>query len=184
MIEYAPGMRLIIRDEEWMIKKIDTNEIGEKALSCIGISTLVKDKEAIFLTDLEEIEAIDPAKVKLVKDDSPKYTKSLLYLESQWRQKNPTDKNIHIGHRAAMDLMPFQLEPTKISLNRTRCRILVADTVGLGKTLEAGILMSELIIRALRCIKGYIKTFLRISNEFGLFCYLLFRRLRYSQPKT
>ena len=147
MIEYAPGMRLIIRDEEWMIKKIDTNEIGEKALNCIGISPLVKDKEAIFLTDLEEIEAVDPTKVRLVKDESPKYTKSLLYLESQWRQKNPTDKNIHIGYRAAMDLMPFQLEPTKISLNRTRCRILVADTVGLGKTLEAGILMSELIIR-------------------------------------
>ncbi len=147
MIEYAPGMRLIIRDEEWMIKKIDTNEIGEKALNCIGISSLVKDKEAIFLTDLERIETVEPTKIKLVKDESPKYTKSLLYLESQWRQKKPTDKNIHIGHRAAMDLMPFQLEPTKISLNRTRCRILVADTVGLGKTLEAGILMSELIIR-------------------------------------
>ena len=148
MIEYAPGMRLIIRDEEWMIKKIDTNEIGEQALNCIGISPLVKDKEAIFLTDLEKIEAVDPTKVKLVKDESPRYTKSLLYLESQWRQKNPTDKNIHIGHKAAMDLMPFQLEPTKISLNRTRCRILIADTVGLGKTLEAGILMSELIIRS------------------------------------
>ena len=147
MIEYAPGMRLIIRDEEWMIKKIDTNEIGDQALNCIGISPLVKDKEAIFLTDLEKIEAVDPTKVKLVKDESPRYTKSLLYLESQWRQKNPTDKNIHIGHKAAMDLMPFQLEPTKISLNRTRCRILIADTVGLGKTLEAGILMSELIIR-------------------------------------
>ena len=51
MIEYAPGMRLIIRDEEWMIKKIDTNEIGEQALNCIGISPLVKDKEAIFLRD-------------------------------------------------------------------------------------------------------------------------------------
>lgn len=147
MIEYAPGMRLIIRDEEWMIKKIDTNEIGAQALNCIGISPLVKDKEAIFLTDLEKIEAVDPTKVRLIRDESPKYTKSLLYLESQWRQKAPTDKNIHIGHRAAMDLVPFQLEPTKISLNRTRCRILVADTVGLGKTLEAGILMSELIIR-------------------------------------
>lgn len=147
MIEYAPGMRLIIRDEEWMIKKIDTNEIGAKVLTCIGISPLVKDKEAIFLDDLEKIDPVDPTKVRLIKDDSPKYTKSLLYLESQWRQKAPTDKNIHIGHRAAMDLMPFQLEPTKISLKRTRCRILVADTVGLGKTLEAGILMSELIIR-------------------------------------
>ena len=147
MVEYAPGMRLIIRDEEWMIKKIDTNEIGAKALTCIGISPLVKDKEAIFLDDLEKIDPVDPTKVRLIKDDSPKYTKSLLYLESQWRQKAPTNKNIHIGYRAAMDLMPFQLEPTKISLNRTRCRILVADTVGLGKTLEAGILMSELIIR-------------------------------------
>ena len=44
MIEYAPGMRLIIRDEEWMIKKIDTNEIGEQAFNCIGKSLLVKDK--------------------------------------------------------------------------------------------------------------------------------------------
>ncbi|MBR6983375.1 MAG: DEAD/DEAH box helicase [Ruminococcus sp.] len=147
MKEYAPGMRLIIRDEEWMIKKIDTNEIGTQVLNCIGISPLVKDKEAIFLDDLEKIDPVDPTKVRLIKDDSPKYTKSLLYLESKWRQKAPTDKNIHIGHRAAMDLMPFQLEPTKVSLNRTRCRILVADTVGLGKTLEAGILMSELIIR-------------------------------------
>ena len=74
MSKFAPGMRVIIRDEEWMIKKIDTNEIGEQALNCIGISPLVKDKEAIFLTDLEEIEAVDPTKVRLVKDESPKYT--------------------------------------------------------------------------------------------------------------
>ena len=25
MVDYAPGMRTIIRDEEWMIKKIDKN---------------------------------------------------------------------------------------------------------------------------------------------------------------
>ena len=73
MIEYAPGMRLIIRDEEWMIKKIDTNDIGAKALTCIGISPLVKDKEAIFLDDLEKIDPVDPTKVRLIKDDSPKY---------------------------------------------------------------------------------------------------------------
>jgi superfamily II DNA or RNA helicase len=46
-----------------------------------------------------------------------------------------------------MDLMNFQLEPAQISLKRPRQRILIADTVGLGKTLEAGILMSELIAR-------------------------------------
>jgi superfamily II DNA or RNA helicase len=147
MIDYAPGMRTIIRDEEWMIKKIDKNILGNKTLHCIGISPLVKDKEAIFLTDLERIQIVNPAEVTLVPDGSPFYKRTLLFLESQWRQQIPTDANLHIGHRAAMDLMPYQLDPAKLSLQRPRQRILIADTVGLGKTLEAGILMSELIAR-------------------------------------
>lgn len=147
MVDFAPGMRTIIRDEEWMIKKIETNSLGNKALYCIGISPLVKDKEAIFLTDLEQIEIVNPAEVKLIPDSSPFYKRTLLYLESQWRQQIPTDANLHIGHQAAMDLMPYQLDPAKLSLQRPRQRILIADTVGLGKTLEAGILISELIAR-------------------------------------
>lgn len=147
MVDFAPGMRTIIRDEEWMIKKIEINSLGNKALYCIGISPLVKDKEAIFLTDLEQIEIVNPAEVKLIPDNSPFYKRTLLYLESQWRQQIPTDANLHIGQQAAMDLMPYQLDPAKLSLQRPRQRILIADTVGLGKTLEAGILMSELIAR-------------------------------------
>ena len=147
MIDYSPGMRVIIRDEEWMIKKVETNSIGNKTIYCLGISNLVKDKEAIFLTDIENIEQVDPAKIKLVADDSPFFRKSRLYVESKWRQKIPTDSNLHVGNKAAMDLMNFQLEPAQLALRRPRQRILIADSVGLGKTLEAGILMSELIAR-------------------------------------
>ncbi len=147
MTDFAPGMRAIIRDEEWVVKKIETNSLGNKSLYCTGVSPLVKDREAIFLADLEQIQVVDPAEVKLVADTSPFYKRSLLYLESRWRQQIPTDANLHIGHKAAMDLMPYQLDPAKLSLQRPRQRILIADTVGLGKTLEAGILMSELIAR-------------------------------------
>lgn len=147
MIDYAPGMRTIIRDEEWMVKKIETNSLGNKALYCVGISPLVKDKDAIFLTDLENIQIVNPAEVKLIPDHSPRYKRSLLYLESQWRQQIPTDTNIHIGYKAAMDPMPYQLDPSKLALQKPRQRILIADAVGLGKTLEAGILMCELIAR-------------------------------------
>jgi superfamily II DNA or RNA helicase len=146
-IDFAPGMRLIIRDEEWMVKKIETNSFGGKTIHCAGISRLVKEHEAMFLTDIEEIERVEPAKVKLVPDNSPFFKKSRLFIESQWRQKIPTDNALHIGHRAAMDTMNYQLEPAQIALGQPRQRILIADTVGLGKTLEAGILMSELIAR-------------------------------------
>ena len=148
MIDYAPGMRIIVRGEEWVVKRVETNSLGNQTLQVVGISSLVKDYESRFMTDIEKgIEIVDPAKVKLVPDDSSFFKKSKLYIESHLRQKIPTDNKIHVGDKAAMDLMPYQLEPAQIALNHTRQRILIADTVGLGKTLEAGILMSELIAR-------------------------------------
>lgn len=148
MSVYAPGMRIIVRGEEWMIKRVETNSLGNQTLQVIGISSLVKDYESRFMTDLEKnIEIVDPAKVRIIPDDSAFFKKSKLYIESHLRQKIPTDNKIHVGDKAAMDLLPYQLEPAQIALNRTRQRILIADTVGLGKTLEAGILMSELIAR-------------------------------------
>ncbi|MBR3379632.1 MAG: DEAD/DEAH box helicase, partial [Bacillus sp. (in: Bacteria)] len=147
MAEFAPGMRIIIRDEEWVLKKISTNNMGNQVLHCVGVSPLVKDKEAIFLSDLEEVMIVDPAEVKLVPDNSPFFRRAQLFIESQWRQCIPTDANLHIGNKAAMDLMPYQLEPAQLALHRPRQRILIVDAVGLGKTLEAGILMSELIAR-------------------------------------
>jgi ERCC4-related helicase len=147
MVDYAPGMRTIVRDEEWMVRKVERNNMGNNALYCVGVSPLVKDKEAIFLTDLEQIAVVDPKEVKLVADRSSFFRRTQLYMESQWRQQIPTDTDLHIGDEAAMDLMPYQLEPAQIALKRPRQRILIADAVGLGKTLEAGILMSELIVR-------------------------------------
>jgi SNF2 family DNA or RNA helicase len=68
-------------------------------------------------------------------------------MESLLRQIPPTDVNLYMGHRAAMDFVPYQLELAIQALQQPRQRILIADAVGLGKTLEAGILLSELIRR-------------------------------------
>jgi SNF2 family DNA or RNA helicase len=46
-----------------------------------------------------------------------------------------------------MNLVPYQLDPALQALRQPRTRILIADSVGLGKTLEAGILATELIQR-------------------------------------
>ncbi len=99
--EYAPEMRIIVRGEEWMIKRVETNSLGNQTLQVVGISNLVKDYESRFMTDLEKnIEIVDPAKVKLIPDDSAFFRKSKLYIESHLRQRIPTDTKIHIGDGA------------------------------------------------------------------------------------
>ena len=148
----APGARVVIRDAEWLVKKVDSTSSGGHSIHAVGISELVKDREAIFLTEIDKsVEVLDPAVTKLVPDDSPHYRNSLLYIESLLRQTPPTDppsdEKLYIGHKAAMDLVNYQLDPAIQALRQPRQRILMADAVGLGKTIEAGVLMSELIRR-------------------------------------
>ncbi len=146
--DFAPGMRVVIRDEEWLIRRVDPSADGGHLLSCDGISELVRGQEALFLTELEDaIEILDPALTTLIPDTSDKYSAALLYLESQRRRSVPNDESIHLGHRSVMNLVPYQLDPTLQALRQPRSRILIADAVGLGKTLEAGILATELIQR-------------------------------------
>lgn len=152
---YSPGMRIVVRDAEWVIRRADMSPDGGYLIECEGISELIRGKEGRFLTSIENdpefnkspIEILDPAETKLIEDKSPNFKNSFLYIESLLRQKVPTDEQICFGHQAAMDPLPFQLDPTKIALKQPRQRMLIADSVGLGKTLEAGILMSELIRR-------------------------------------
>ena len=145
---FAPGARVVVRDAEWLVRKVDRTSTGGQSLNVIGISELVKDKEAIFLTEIDKnIEVLDPAETNLVPDKSSSYQASLLYMESLLRQTPPTDENLYIGHQAAMDSVPYQLDPAIQALQQPRQRILIADAVGLGKTLACGILVSELIRR-------------------------------------
>lgn len=59
--KFSPGMRVVIRDEEWMIKKVESNSLGGETLNVIGLSPLVKDRQAQFIPNLEDdIGIVDP----------------------------------------------------------------------------------------------------------------------------
>ena len=144
----APGSRVLIRDEEWLVRRVDPSSDGGDLLVCDGVSELVRGRSAHFLTKLEaQITPLHPAQTRLVVDDSSHFNASMLYIEGVLRRNLPNDDRIRLGNRAVMNLVPYQLDPALQALKQPRQRILIADSTGLGKTLEAGILATELIQR-------------------------------------
>jgi ERCC4-related helicase len=152
---YAPGSRVRIRGEEWAVEKCLPLPTLGHAVHVVGLSELVRGHQAIFLDTLDPVEQLRPEDTSLVLDPSEGYRQTRLYLETLLRRTPPTDARIHIGHRGAIELMDYQLVPARRALgeplpSERRCirpRILIADGTGLGKTIEAGILLSELAKR-------------------------------------
>ena len=66
----APGARVAIRDAEWVVRRVDMTSDGAYQLVCDGISELVREHEAVYLSSLEEIEVLDPALTRLKLEQS------------------------------------------------------------------------------------------------------------------
>ena len=120
---------------------------GGHALHLTGTSELVRGRDASFLTALDDFRVLLPEETELVGDDSPRHRRSRLYLEALLRRTPPTDDGLYVGHRGALRPTEYQAQPAAKALRQPRPRILMADGVGLGKTIEVGILLSELIAR-------------------------------------
>ncbi len=144
----APGALIEVRDALWRVLKVDRASTGRAVWTVTGVSSFVQDEEAVFLEDYEpSIRVLQPEKTTLVTDASPQHRAGLLYLESLLQDLPPPDDALVIGHKGAFDQLPYQLDPARQALSALRARILIADAVGLGKTLEAGVLLAELIRR-------------------------------------
>ena len=60
------------------------------------------------------------------------------------RLANPLTDNLYASHAARIKFIPFQFKPLLRLLRSDRPRLLVADEVGVGKTIEAGLILKEL----------------------------------------
>ena len=146
----APGSMVVVRDEEWLVTQVEPTTDGH-FVHVVGLSELVRDTEAIFSTAIDDVVVADPAKTTVVADGSPRYRESRLWLEAMLR-KTPVpiaDPALTTAHRALADPLPYQFAAVRQALDpdNLRPRILLADAVGLGKTLEIGMILSELARR-------------------------------------
>jgi superfamily II DNA or RNA helicase len=59
----------------------------------------------------------------------------------------PTWTSLRAATRANIAILPFQLEPAMAIVRGDTCRVLIADEVGLGKTIQAGLILAETLTR-------------------------------------
>ena len=146
----APGSVVIVRDEEWLVTGVEQTSDG-RLLRCQGLSELVRDTTANFYEGLDDIETLDPAAAIVVPDESPHYRRCRLWLEATLRKTAvPLDGSaLTVSVDMLADPLGYQQTAVRKALDQAnlRTRILLADAVGLGKTLEIGMILAELIRR-------------------------------------
>ena len=149
-LSFSPGMTIEVRDEEWQVTKATRSVDGWK-LDVRGLSEYVRDERAVFYTSIDEVVPFDPADVTPVVDGSAHYRHARLWLETQMRQ-SPLPlylKGLSVSSDMLMDPLEYQYAAVRKTLSddNLRPRVLIADAVGLGKTLEMGMILAELIRR-------------------------------------
>jgi ATP-dependent helicase HepA len=71
-------------------------------------------------------------------------TREFLARLTAFRLANALTDNLYALHAARIKFIPFQFKPLLRLLRSDRPRLLIADEVGVGKTIEAGLILKEL----------------------------------------
>ena len=148
---FPPGARIVVRETEWLVRSCTATERDGYKIRATGISELIRDEDAVFFTELEDPKPVllKPEETVLVPDDSAEFARSRLFLEATLRRTPlpQSEQGIALADRFLLDPLTYQQRPVELALKNLRPRILIADVVGLGKTLEIGLVLAEMIRR-------------------------------------
>jgi superfamily II DNA or RNA helicase len=128
----VPGIRVSVRDADWRVARVDAFE------RCAILTLEGPGRQRLRVID--PFDRITPiARDRVVRRKRRAVLRAAL---SAVRADRPP-LSLWTAAAAAIDLHPYQLEPA-LAVLRGATRVLLADAVGLGKTIQAGLILSEL----------------------------------------
>jgi superfamily II DNA or RNA helicase len=139
--EFRPGERVRVRAREWNIVEVTPYE------DCRTLTLLPAGADSPAPVQTLILPFDRP--VRLHRIDRPRavrWTRCATALAATVASRNPAD-GLLTAADARIDLRSFQLEPALAAVRGHATRFLLADDVGLGKTVQAGLLVSELRAR-------------------------------------
>ena len=146
-------------------KKVKTEQPKESLPEGIQIGspvTLVSDKSiigAVIAKDRNrytvlingKFETFYEEQIELIREKRQKPHTSLQRVRTAltaYQISNPGSSNLYSLNSARIDFVPYQFRPALKMISSDNPRLLVADDVGVGKTIEAGLILKELEARS------------------------------------
>ncbi|MFY1668989.1 hypothetical protein ACN27G_03370 [Plantactinospora sp. WMMB334] len=116
--QYAPGSRILVRDEEWLVRTARPVRDGTMLVKAVGVSEFVQDVEATFFSELDEIRAMVPEETRLVQDTSARFRRSRLFLEAVLRRTPlaQSERGLALADRFLLDPLTYQQRPAELAL--------------------------------------------------------------------
>jgi ERCC4-related helicase len=139
------------RGRPWLVEAVDDTEPGLTAvrLSCIADDAQGEQVEVLWDAEIgASVLAEDTwSRVGRGAPDSPEVLAAHLRA-IRWSSATAADRDLlQAPFRAGIRLDAYQLLPLRKALRLPRVNLLIADDVGLGKTVEAGLVARELLLR-------------------------------------
>lgn len=128
-----------MRRRQWRVESIDGGELVATPLDDMGAGS------QRFIAELESLELYEP-KPPSLQDLGDHSLQSMFLQASRIEALHGTAPFLAL-QRSSVVPVEYQLVPLVMALRLQPCRLLLADTTGLGKTVEAGLIMSELLAR-------------------------------------
>lgn len=154
------GQLVQVRSRSWVVNEVKPSRLpldskGLAVASPQNLLTLSSVEDDGLGEELQVVWEIEPGAKVIEKVALPEPTdfdspdKLDAFLDAvRWGAASTADhKNIQSPFRSGIEIEDYQLDPVVRAIQMPRVNLLIADDVGLGKTIEAGMVGLELIIR-------------------------------------
>lgn len=148
-----PGELVHVRARRWLVEEIVAPVVAGQTplvrLACADDDAQGETIDVLWEYELDrqilEEEGWDDLASKGF--DSPRYFAAFLHT-MRWNCITSTDPNLfQAPFRAGIKIDAYQMEPLRKALRLPRVNLFIADDTGLGKTIEAGLIARELLLR-------------------------------------